>query len=195
MSRPIIDDIVDRNRERNLSTYFTAKELPRYFGEVEDSRESVKLDSVRGAQKTGNSLIENIKIGVEAMQLEGSNGIIRELVNGIPKDKHVHPDIIKLAKVCIVGSYSQNEDYTEVVSEFAKNILIMADNINIPILLPKNNKLQKLLSEELNEYLLDFLQKRNIPYFEMVDSVKTTVIKSKKNKLLEAANAADVEGK
>ena len=195
MSRPIIDDIVDRNRERNLSTYFTAKELPRYFGEVEDARESIKLDSVRGAKKTGNSLIENIKIGVEAMQLEGSNGIIRELVNGIPKDKHVHPDIIKLAKVCIVGSYSQNEDYTEVISEFAKNILIMADNINIPIPLPKNNKLQKLLSEELNEYLLDFLQKRDIPYFEIVDNVKTTVIKSKKNKLLEAANAADVKGK
>jgi len=133
MSRLIIDDIVDRNRERNLSTYFTAKELPKYFGEVEDAREATKLDSVRGAKKTGNSLIENIKIGVEAMQLEGSKGIIRELVNGIPKDKYVHPDIIKLAKVCIVGSYSQNEDYTEVVSEFAKNILIMADNINVPI--------------------------------------------------------------
>lgn len=195
MSRLIIDDIVDRNRERNLSTYFTAKELPKYFGEVEDAREATKLDSVRGAKKTGNSLIENIKIGVEAMQLEGSKGIIRELVNGIPKDKHVHPDIIKLAKVCIVGSYSQNEDYTEVVSEFAKNILIMADNINVPIPLPKNNKLQKLLSEELNEYLLEFLQKRNIPYFEIVDNVKATVIKSKKNKLLEAANAADVKGK
>ena len=195
MSRLIIDDIVDRNRERNLSTYFTAKELPKYFGEVEDAREATKLDSVRGAKKTGNSLIENIKIGVEAMQLEGSKGIIRELVNGIPRDKYVHPDIIKLAKVCIVGSYSQNEDYTEVVSEFAKNILIMADNINVPIPLPKNNKLQKLLSEELNEYLLEFLQKRNIPYFEIVDNVKATVVKSKKNKLLEAANAADVKGK
>jgi len=195
MSRLIIDDIVDRNRERNLSTYFTAKELPKYFGEVEDAREATKLDSVRGAKKTGNSLIENIKIGVEAMQLEGSKGIIRELVNGIPRDKYVHPDIIKLAKVCIVGSYSQNEDYTEVVSEFAKNILMMADNINVPIPLPKNNKLQKLLSEELNEYLLEFLQKRNIPYFEIVDNVKATVVKSKKNKLLEAANAADVKGK
>ena len=195
MSRLIIDDIVDRNRERNLSTYFTAKELPKYFGEVEDAREATKLDSVRGAKKTGNSLIENIKIGVEAMQLEGSKGIIRESVNGIPRDKYVHPDIIKLAKVCIIGSYSQNEDYTEVVSEFAKNILIMADNINVPIPLPKNNKLQKLLSEELNEYLLEFLQKRNIPYFETVDNVKATVVKSKKNKLLEAANAADVKGK
>jgi len=61
--------------------------------------------------------------------------------------------------------------------------------------LPKNNKLQKLLSEELNEYLLEFLQKRNIPYFEIVDNVKATVVKSKKNKLLEAANAADVKGK
>lgn len=193
MSRLIIDDVVHRNRERNLSVYFTAKELPRYFGEVEDTKESVKLDSIRGSRKTSNSLIENIKIGVEAMQLESSNGVIRELNGDTHVDKRVHGDIIKLAKVCVIGSYSQNEDYTEVVSEFARNILIMADNINVPISLPKNNKLQKLLSEELNEYLLEFLQKRNIPYFEVIEDKTKKKSKVKKNKLLEAAEAANVE--
>lgn len=188
MSRLIIDDIAHRNRERNLDTYFTAKELPVYFGEVEDSKEVIKLDSIRGSHKTGNSLIENIKIGVEVMQLDSSDGTIRELINGVPKDHKVHGDIIKLAKVCIIGSNSQNEDYTEVVSEFAYNILRMADNINVPVMLPKNNKLQKLLADELNEYLLEFLQKRDIPYYEVIENKPS----KPKNKLLEAANASDV---
>lgn len=193
MSRLIIDDIVHRNRDRNLSTYFTAKEMPVYFGEVEDSREAVKLDSIRGSKKTGNSLIESIKIGVEAMQLDSSDGLIRELIGDEHRDRKVHGDIIKLAKVCVIGSYSKNEDYTKVVSEFAINILRMADNINVPIPLPKNNKLQKLLAEELNDYLIEFLDKRNIPYYEIIDNDKSKSPKKKNNKLLEAAKASDVK--
>ena len=96
----------------------------------------------------------------------------------------VHPVLIKLIKTCVASSYNPNEDYSVVISEFVISLLNSIGNLNLPLQLPENNKTQKIVSLELNNYLKDLCDENDIPYHVVIESKPA---KKKKHPLIEAA--------
>lgn len=191
VGRDIIDDIVI-NRERiNPSLLETIKLNPQFFGGVIIEDDKIKLESIKGKTKIkSRRLISSIEEGVRLFKLEPTEPIIKIMNNGVVEDIKVDAIIIKLIKVGIIASYSPNEDYSKVVTEFVKTILQSPSNINLPLDLPTDNKVQKIIADELNEYIKELLDSNNIKYHNQL-----LVEKQKKNKLMQAAEAADVSRK
>lgn len=191
MPRPIIDEVVTDNRFRNQQVYYEVLDMPMYVGDVRDANKDViKLGSPsKGVSKLG--ILEILKTGIESFALEPGEGQIISVktVDGkqVTKAVNVDPCIVKLIKVAVVASYSQNDDYSLVISEFARQLLETCENINLPLHLPRNNKAQQVLSDELNEFVEDYLTKNNIKFYTEVSG------KSSYNKLLQAAEASDVQ--
>lgn len=200
--RDIIDTIVVKNKERNLTVFDNAKDLPPYFGSVKCEEKKMKLTPIKGRKKLGKlTLISDIVESVKNFQLDEGEGKIVKVVNeeSAPVTIVVNVDLIKLIKVCAAASYSPVEDYSIVLTEFVKELLGTADSLNLPIHLPTSNKTQKIIGDELNTYLKELCDENHIPYHEEV-SVKAKVVskrpKSKKSgmdKLLESASIARVE--
>ena len=191
VGRDIIDDIVI-NRERiNLSLLETIKLNPQFFGGVIIEDDKIRLESIKGKTKIkSRRLISSIEEGVRLFKLEPTEPVIKIMNNGVVEDIKVDAIIIKLIKVGIIASYSPNEDYSKVVTEFVKAILQSPSNINLPLDLPTDNKVQKIIADELNEYIKELLDSNNIKYHNQL-----LVEKQKKNKLMQAAEAADVSRK
>lgn len=191
VGRDIIDDIVI-NRERiNPSLLETIKLNPQFFGGVIIEDDKIRLESIKGKTKIkSRRLISSIEEGVKLFKLEPTEPVIKIMNNGVVEDIKVDAVIIKLIKVGIIASYSPNEDYSKVVTEFVKTILQSPSNINLPLDLPTDNKVQKIIADELNEYIKELLDSNNIKYHNQL-----LVEKQKKNKLMQAAEAADVSRK
>lgn len=188
MARQIIDDVVTRNRSRNIEGYYELSSMPVYNCEIRDANKDViKLESVSSKDASKLGLMDIVITGVENFMLEPGDGVVA-LMNdaGDVENVKVNPIVIKLIKVATAASFSQNEDYCFVLSEMVKQILGNVKNIVLPLSLPRNNKTQEVLSDELNLAVKELFDKHSVKYSEVLDSKKGM------GKLLKAAEALDV---
>lgn len=189
MARQMIDDVVVYNRSRNPQAYYELSGMPIYSCEIRDaSKDVIKLDSITNKNASKLGIMEIIKAGVENFALEPGDGtVVLVKENGEePENVKVNPVTVKLIKVATAASFSQNEDYCYVLSEMVRQVLNNVKNITLPLSLPKNNKTQEVLSEELNDVVKELFDKYNVPYSVILDSTKGV------NKLLKAAEASNV---
>lgn len=182
----IIDSVVVRNQGRAMDVFTSAQDYPPYFGAVNTGEHKLKLTPIRGRNKLGKQLlIQDIVEGVKNFKLDTGEAKVSLVKDGvITESTVVHPVLIKLIKTCVAASYNPNEDYSIVVSEFVTMLLNNVGNLNLPLQLPENNKTQKIVSTELNNYLKDLCNENDIPYHVIIESKAT---KKKKHPLLEAA--------
>ena len=191
IGRDVIDEVVLSNVHRNPEMFESVKDIPSYqYGvKVEDMK--FKFDT---AAKKGNikcSMIQDIINTVRVMEMEKEDAyIVRVDENGESTNIPVHEVLVKLVKVCIATSISIDESFSEVVSTFAKHIVENAENLILPITLPKGNKLQEIVGEELNKYLRELCDENKIHYSECVETPKKKSPKQSKSKLLQAAKLA-----
>lgn len=187
MSRDIVDNIVVTNQIRNPDLYMSIRNIPAYFGQVDDSENKVKLTPIKGTSKaSASSLIVDIVEGYKLCQLEAGEGSIM-FIDGSQVEATVkcNPILIKIIKTCTVCSYNVNEDYATVVAEFVKQLLDgLHSTLNLPLTLPSNNTTQKLIAEELNEFIKNICDENDIKYLEVVDEKKSKSTKNNKNKTL-----------
>lgn len=182
----IIDSVVVKNQGRNMDVFMSAQDYPPYFGAVNVGEHKLKLSPIRGRSKLGKQLlIQDIVEGVKNFKLDTGEAKVSLVKDGvIAESTVVHPVLIKLIKTCIASSYNPNEDYSVVISEFVISLLNSIGNLNLPLQLPENNKTQKIVSLELNNYLKDLCDENDIPYHVVIESKPA---KKKKHPLIEAA--------
>lgn len=187
----IIDSVVVKNQGRAMDVFMSAQDYPPYFGAVNTGEHKLKLSPIRGRNKLGKQLlIQDIVEGVKNFKLDAGEAKVSLVKDGvIAESTVVHPVLIKLIKTCVAASYNPNEDYSIVVSEFVKLLLDNVGNLNLPLQLPENNKTQKIVSLELNNYLKDLCNENDIPYHVIIDSKPA---KKKKHPLIEAAEKGKV---
>lgn len=170
VNRDVIDDVVISNSSRDLEKFNQISSLPAYKFDTNTERVKLKFDTVSKSLSNKRSLISPIKDNFELLQLNGDEGHVYMVTNQkVLEDIKVSPVIIRLVKACAASSYSTNEEYTEVVSTFIKELLRSPDNISIPLQLPMDTKMQKLVSEELNEFLKELLIQHNIKFHCVVE--------------------------
>lgn len=182
----IIDSVVVKNQGRNMDVFMSAQDYPPYFGAVNVGEHKLKLSPIRGRSKLGKQLlIQDIVEGVKNFKLDTGEAKVSLVKDGvIAESTVVHPVLIKLIKTCVASSYNPNEDYSVVISEFVISLLNSIGNLNLPLQLPENNKTQKIVSLELNNYLKDLCDENDIPYHVVIESKPA---KKKKHPLIEAA--------
>ena len=182
----IIDSVVVKNQGRNMDVFMSAQDYPPYFGAVNVGEHKLKLSPIRGRSKLGKQLlIQDIVEGVKNFKLDTGEAKVSLVKDGvIAESTVVHPVLIKLIKTCVAASYNPNEDYSVVISEFVISLLNSIGNLNLPLQLPENNKTQKIVSLELNNYLKDLCDENDIPYHVVIESKPA---KKKKHPLIEAA--------
>ena len=182
----IIDSVVVKNQGRNMDVFMSAQDYPPYFGAVNVGEHKLKLSPIHGRSKLGKQLlIQDIVEGVKNFKLDTGEAKVSLVKDGvIAESTVVHPVLIKLIKTCVASSYNPNEDYSVVVSEFVTSLLNSIGNLNLPLQLPENNKTQKIVSLELNNYLKDLCDENDIPYHVVIESKPA---KKKKHPLIEAA--------
>lgn len=182
----IIDSVVVKNQGRNMDVFMSAQDYPPYFGAVNVGEHKLKLSPIRGRSKLGKQLlIQDIVEGVKNFKLDAGEAKVSLVKDGvIAESTVVHPVLIKLIKTCVAVSYNPNEDYSVVISEFVISLLNSIGNLNLPLQLPENNKTQKIVSLELNNYLKDLCDENDIPYHVVIESKPA---KKKKHPLIEAA--------
>lgn len=187
----IIDSVVVKNQGRAMDVFMSAQDYPPYFGAVNTGEHKLKLSPIRGRNKLGKQLlIQDIVEGVKNFKLDAGEAKVSLVKDGvIAESTVVHPVLIKLIKTCVAASYNPNEDYSIVVSEFVKLLLDNVGNLNLPLQLPENNKTQKIVSLELNNYLKDLCNENDIPYHVVIDSKP---VKKKKHPLIKAAEKGRV---
>lgn len=182
----IIDSVVVRNQGRAMDVFKSAQDYPPYFGPVNIGEHRLKLTHIHGRNKLGKQLlIQDIIEGVRNFKLDAGEAKVSLVKDGVISESTVvHPVLIKLIKTCVAASYNPNEDYSIVVSEFVTTLLNSVGNLNLPLQLPENNKTQKIVALELNNYLKDLCNENDIPYHVVIESKPK---RKKKNPLLEAA--------
>lgn len=185
-SRPILDDIVTSNKNRNLALYSQALAYPPYFGRVNIGMHKVELAGIKTVKSMEKqSLIHAIINTAEMMKLKEGTGIVRLYKNGVLTDVNVDPYLIRFIKACAVCSYSMNEEYSIAVTDFLKEVLDNIDSLYIPIQIRDTSKVQKIVCKELNEYLKKICDETGTKYSE--------VVKAKKSKSLNEL-LSDAEG-
>lgn len=190
--RDIIDEVVTENASRNQKVFDDAVNYPPYFGSVNIGETKTQLTPIKNRTKLGKQpLISDIIEGTKNFKLDAGTAKVSLVEAGVvDKSIEVNPTIIKLIKTCVACSYSPNEDYSIVVTAFIHSLIGMLENINLPISLPADNKTQKIIGKELNDFLQSICDKEGIKYFEVLDTPKK---KRGKSKLLEAADKAVVQ--
>lgn len=169
-SRDVIDDIVVSNSTRDLEKYNQIMSLPAYRFDTNTERVRLKFDVVSKSTSNNRSLISPIKDSFELLQVNGDEGHVYIIENQkMSNDIKVSTVLIRLIKACAASSYTTNEEYTEVVSAFIQELLKSPDNISIPLSLPTDTKLKKLVADELNEFLKELLVKYNIGFHVVVE--------------------------
>lgn len=195
MSRDIIDSVVTERASRNQEAFDDAAVYPPYFGKVNSKENKTLLTPIANRTKIGKQpLITDIIEGTKNFKLDDGEARVSLVEAGvISKNIEVHPTLIKLIKTCVACSYSPSEDYSIVVTAFIHALLRTIENINLPLSLPADNKTQKIVGDELNDFLKSICDKEGIKYYEMLDAPKKKKRVTRKSKLLEAADKAVVK--
>lgn len=187
MARVIIDSVVVDRKNINPTLYYNAISLPTYMGAVQDATKPyMRLDANIKDKAAKIGVVEALKNMVASFQLEPGPAKIILCKDDMPITYEVSPALVKLIKVFAVGSYSQNVDYSICITKVVETILSNPDKVILPMPLPKDNKVQQVLSDELNEYLLSYFEENSIPYSKLLNDEKGV------NKLMTAATALDV---
>lgn len=187
----IIDEVVVKNQSRNQTVFEQAQDYPPYFGGTNVGEHKTQLKPIRNRNKLGKQrLICDIIEGTRNFKLDPGVARISLVEDGvISKNIEVSPTIIKLIKTCVACSYNANEDFSIVVTAFIHAVIETAEYPNLPLTLPCNNKTQKLVAAELNEFIKEIYDEEGIKYYEVVETKRS---KKKGNPLLEAAEKARV---
>lgn len=166
--RDIIDQVVVENQGRNIQAYEDARNMPPYFGAVSIGEDQMTLTTVKNKKEMRpSSILCDIFASAENMQLQDGDGVIKTLTDTVVVDK-VHPAIIKLAKACVVGSYTPCEGLTNVLSDFVRQLLDNARHLCLPLPLVANTDVEKVIGQELNDYLRKLCDANDIPYGEVI---------------------------
>ena len=189
--RDILDDVVVRNQGRNPQVFQSVQNIPTYFGSTKNAAPKFSLKQTKRRKELGKQkLICDIISGTESLQFDSADGKVVLLNEGKDVTVPVHPTIIKFIKTCIACSMTQNEDYNKVVAAMARELLKTIEHINLPIPLPADNKVQKLIAAELNEYLQKICDDTGTKWSEVVTTGRPKKV-SGKQMLLDAAGRAD----
>lgn len=163
--RDIIDDVVKKNAHINPAMYEQTKSIPAYFGAVEIGEDPVKFTSPPARSKVSNlSLICDIINSVDSMKLTDGEATVKRLVNDEFVSVRTTPSIIKLIKACTVASYSKSHDFCFAVSEFLKTLLDQLPTVVFPLGVYVQNDVQKVIADELEEYLKVLLERDKVEY-------------------------------
>lgn len=170
--RDIIDEVVIKNQSRNQAMFDTCKDMPPYFGQTNIGEKKVSLSPIKRRDKFGKKkLIIDIIEGVNNLALKDSEAsVILTGEDGGTYQVKTHPVIIKFIKTCLACSYNINEDFSRVLSDFAKEVIEHCDNLSLPISYYPANKTQKVLVNELNDYLKELCDENGITYSEVITS-------------------------
>lgn len=190
--RDILDDVVVKNQGRNQQIFQSVQNIPTYFGSTNNSAEKFRLKQTARRKELGKqSLICDIILGTEALNLEGNDGKVVKVEGSLTSTTDIHPKIIKFIKTCVACSMTQCDDYNKVVGFMAKELLEMINHISLPIPLPADNKIQKIIGEELNDYLKKICDETETKWSEMI--VQSPKKKTGKDLLLSAARGSDIK--
>lgn len=163
--RDIIDDVVRKNSSINPTLYEQTKSIPAYFGAVEIGEDPISLSSPKSRNKVSNlSLICDIVTSVESLKLSDGEATVRRLTGDEMSTVKTTPSIIKLIKACTVASYSKSEDFCFAVTGFVKTLLDQLPNVTIPMGVFVQNDVQKVIVDELEEYLKTLLERDGVEY-------------------------------
>lgn len=190
VSRDVIDDVVLQNTHRNEEAFNKAKTIPLYQCGVNVTKERLEFDSIVKKNNIKRSMIQDIIDSLRTFEFkEDVTPTIRTLdISGTLNDEVVHLELIKLIKICIASSVNVDESYSEVITEFAKEIMRNPNNLCLPIKLPESNKLHQIVGEELNKLLKQICDENSISYTEEI------VVKAKKAKTSKLVDAAKLAG-
>lgn len=193
VNRDIIDDIVVKNSSKNQQIFESIQQIPTYFGCTNNAESKLRLKRMKRHKDLGKqSLICDIITGTETLQLQSGDGQVITIEDEQYITTIVHPTIIAFIKSCIACSMTQCDDYNRVVSAMAEGLLKTIKHINLPIPLPADNKIQKIVGKELNEYLLKICEDTGTKWYEVITQPKTKAKSSGKDLLLKAAKSSDV---
>ena len=170
--RDIFDEVAQGRIHLNPEMYYTAEKTPVYLYGVQNETSKLKFDTGKKERNTEYPLIFDIVSGVTVMALRDGDAYIKLIDDeGVVIDTiESHPKIVALIKVCIAASVNANEDYSKVISAFVKELLSRPNSISVPIILPEENKYQKLLGESLNKFLLNLCEDNGIKVNEIISS-------------------------
>lgn len=191
-NRDILDDVVIRNQARNEQIFESVQKIPTYFGSTDNAENKLKLRRTkRHKELVGQPLICDIITGTETLAMQGTEGTVITIEGGENIPTSVHPTIIKFVKTCVACSMTQCDDYNKVVAAMADGLLKTIKSINLPIPLPADNKTQKIIGEELNDYLKKICEETGTKWYEVISQPKTRRKASGKDLLLNAAKSSD----
>ena len=188
-SHAIIDDIVIENAHRNPKVFEGARDYPPYYGYTSIAEKKTKLTTISNKKNiTPMSFINDILLIYNSLNI---NSDIKPHVAYVDDNSkttywYTSEKIIRLVKACSASSYSKCKDFSDVVSEFTKALLDTKGNICLPLPLPRETALQRIIGDELMELLKSILDEENIHY--------TTEIVQKKSNGNALERAARIAG-
>ena len=186
--RPIIDSYVANKQLTQKEMFDNAVKLPKYFGDVNIDCQKVTLTTVpRSKRLEPQTLIEPFIQTIPTLELDKVPSSMIYVDNGTPNTIPMHVELIRFVKAAIATSYSTSLDMSECYSAMVHHILQGKGNVTVPIPFNPTNKVQEIVIEQLNEYLVQFCEDKGIKYSEQIIHKK-----SGKNPLLVAAESAYV---
>lgn len=188
--RDVIDSVVVDNQSRNPQLFNEVKDLPTYYGCVNIGEKKFGLTPIRNRNRIGKlPIIQFIIDNVENFTLKNGVATISKVEDGVIVDTtEVHPMLIKVIKVCAAASYSPNEDFSIVLTEFVKELNRTCKALCLPIDLPRSTATMKIVGLELNTWLKDLCDENDIRYTELVEAeAKPKLKKTKAHPMVEAA--------
>lgn len=187
VGRDILDDICEKNREKNPEAYDSARSIPGYFGQVSIGTKLTKLNTISSKNKLNpTSFISDIIYAADNLKIDRGDAVIKLSGDAGDITVQTHESLIRFLKACIACSYNPNEHFSQTVAEFAKKVLSTANDLILPIEISTDgSKVSKIVLQELNEHIKEICDKNNIPYKSVVDAPKSK--RSKVSKLLEQA--------
>lgn len=169
--RDVIDSVVEERQYINQERYEGLRNNPGYYGAVSIGCKMMTLDTVRNKKSLyGHSLIEGIVMSAESMKLRDDlTPAVRILTDSVAVH-NTHPSIIALIKACVAGSYTVSTEYSLAVSNFAKALMPMVDNLCLPVIVLTSSPIEDEVVAELNDYLKSLCDNNGIRYTEVIET-------------------------
>lgn len=171
--REIIDEVVEKNKHKNMEIYESCKSMPKYMGCVNIGEPTLKLShySKKNTGLTMITLIAPLTKGVEYMQLNPGDAKIFAGDGSVVVEKNVYPTVIKIIKVATALSVNANADFsTCMVGLIDALCQSPKDCISLPLQLPMDTKTQTVISTQINDWLVKLFDKENVPYKAVIEA-------------------------
>lgn len=184
--RDIVDFTVSQRKDLNRTVYDIVVSNPGYFGQVDIGFEQMQLTVVKNRNEfSGRSLIEGIISMTENLKFDGNvTPSVRVLTDKVTV-LNTHEKIVAFVKACVLSSYTVSESFRNAVTEFVKELMPCVDRLCLPIQVSTANVAEKVIVDELNDYLKSLCDEIGYKYTDLITT--RTVKESNVSSLLHAA--------